>query len=47
MSVNFIVATQLVFSTEQRVFIYDQYLLTQAASQFQCAKLNMCFMTEL
>ena len=26
-------ANQLIFSTEQRVFIYDQYLLTQSASQ--------------
>ena len=28
-------ANQLTFSTEQRVFIYDQYLLTQSASQVQ------------
>ena len=32
-SVNCIMANQLIFSTEQRVFIYDQYLLTQSASQ--------------
>ena len=32
-SVNCITANQLIFSTEQRVFIYDQYLLTQSASQ--------------
>ena len=34
-SVNCILANQLIFSTEQRVFIYDQYLLTQSASQVQ------------
>ena len=28
-----IMANQLIFYTEQRVFIYDQYLLTQSASQ--------------
>ena len=38
---------ELIFATEQRVFIYDQYLLTQSASQFQCAKLNVCSITEL
>ena len=32
-SVNCIMANQLIFSTEQRVFIYDQYLLTHSASQ--------------
>ena len=37
----------LIFSSEQCVFIYDQYLLIQSASQFQCAKLNVCSMTEL
>ena len=26
-------ANQLIFSTEQRAIIYDQYLLTQSASQ--------------
>ena len=26
-------ANQLIFSTEQRIFIYDQYLLIQSASQ--------------
>ena len=30
-SVNYIMANQLIFSTEQRVFIYDQYLLTLPA----------------
>ena len=30
---NCIMANQLIFSTEQHVFIYDQYLLTQSASQ--------------
>ena len=38
---------ELIFSTEQSIFIHDQYLLTQSASQFKCAKLNMCSMTEL
>ena len=28
-------ANQLIFSTAQRVFIYDQYLLTRSASQVQ------------
>ena len=28
-------ANQLIFSTEQRVFIYDQYLLTHSASQIR------------
>ena len=28
-------ANQFIFSTEQRVFIYDQYLLTQSASRAQ------------
>ena len=28
-------ANQLIFSTEQRVIIYDQYFLTQSASQVQ------------
>ena len=32
-SVNCIMANQLIFSTKQHVFIYDQYLLTQSASQ--------------
>ena len=40
-------ANELIFSTEQRVFIYDQYSLTQSASQFQCVELNVCSMTEL
>ena len=31
----------------EHVFIYDQYLLTQSASQFLCPKLNVCTMTEL
>ena len=38
---------ELIFSIEHCVFIYDQYFLTQSASQFQCAKLNVCVMTEL
>ena len=37
---------ELIFSSEQHVFIYDQYLI-QSASQFQCTKLNLCSMTEL
>ena len=40
-------SNELIFSTEQRVFFYDQYLLTQSASQLQCVKLNVCSMTEL
>ena len=32
-SVNCIMANQLMFSTEHPAFIYDQYLLTQSASQ--------------
>ena len=32
-SVNCIMANQLIFYTEQRIFICDQYLLTQSASQ--------------
>ena len=39
-------SNELIFYTEQCVFIYDQYL-TQSASQFQCAKLNVCSITEL
>ena len=46
-SVNCKMSNELIISTEQRVFIYDQYLLAQSASQFQCAKLNVCSMTEL
>ena len=46
-SVNCIIAYQLIFSIEQRVFIYDQYLLTRSASQFQFAKLTVLSMTEL
>ena len=40
-------SNELIFSTEQHAFIYDQYLLTQFASKFQFAKLNVCSMTEL
>ena len=48
-------ANQLIFSTEQHVFIYYQYLLTQSASQvrrlfetrFPGVKIELCSMTEL
>ena len=39
-------ANELIFSTEHRVFVYDQYL-TQSARQFQYSKFNVCSMTEL
>ena len=32
-SVNRIMTNRLIFSTEERVFIYDQYFLTQSACQ--------------
>ena len=49
-SVNCIMANQLIFSIEQHVFIYDQYLLIQSASQvrrlletrFQGVKIPSC-----
>ena len=34
-NVNCIMANQLMFSTKKRIFIFDQYLLTQSASQLR------------
>ena len=43
-SVNCIMANQLIFSTEPRVFIYDQILSTQSASQVRRVFENWCML---